>query len=69
MAKIEAPRKKTTMLAPASVRERQTSSGISGRLDRRPSMTRKTPISARPAPIAPSVSAEPQPFTSVRTMP
>ena len=69
MANTEAPSMKTTTLAPLSVRDRKIRSGTSGRVDSRPSMTRKTPSSASPAARVASVVNEPQPLTSVRTIP
>ena len=52
-----------------SVREAKIRSGISGALANRPSITTNTTSSAMPAAISAERRAEPQPVTSVRTIP
>ena len=61
MPKTAEPRKNTVRLAPVSVREAKMRRGISGDSASRPSMTRKTAMSASPAAIGPSVWTEFQP--------
>lgn len=67
--KAVAPRQKATTLAPDSARERKIRSGTSGAAARRPSTSRKSPRSAAPAAIGPSVAAAPHPWRSLLTMP
>ena len=69
MANIAAPSRNIVRLAPVSVREAKMRSGMSGALASRPSISRNTPISASPAAIVTCVAAEPQPCTSVSTIP
>ena len=57
------------MLAAERLRTPNTRSGISGRGEKRPSIARNTPSSASPIAIGTSACAEPQPWSSVLTMP
>ncbi len=69
MANTAQPMKKTTRLDAVTVRARKMSSGTSGLREKRASIATNAPSRTRPAPIVPSVAAEPQPLTSVRTIP